>query len=47
MLDECVCDHCHEGVTMKALPGSSLDVVEAELFFRLLMGLLTDPMLLA
>ncbi len=43
MLEECIRDHCHESVTMKALPGSSLEVVEAELFFQLLMGLLADP----
>ncbi len=33
MLKEGVSDHCHEGVTMKALPGASLEVVEAEFFF--------------
>ena len=43
MLEECVGDHGHEGMTMEALPGSSLEVVEAELFFQLLMGLLADP----
>ena len=43
MLEEGVGDHRHERVTMKALPGSSLEVVEAELFFQLLMGLLADP----
>ena len=30
MLEESVSDHRHERVTMKALPGSSLEVVEAE-----------------
>jgi hypothetical protein len=30
-------------MTVKALPGSSLEVVEAEFFFQLLMGLLADP----
>jgi hypothetical protein len=40
MLEECIRDHCHESVTVKALPGSYLEVVEAELFFQLLMGLL-------
>ena len=29
MLKEGVSDHCHEGVTVKALPGASLEVVEA------------------
>jgi hypothetical protein len=43
MLEECVRDHCHESVPVKALPGSSLEVVEAELFFQLLMGPLADP----
>jgi len=42
MLEEGVSDHRHERVTMKTLPGSSLEVVEAELFFQLLMGLLAD-----
>ena len=28
---------------MKALPGSSFEVIEAEFFFQLLMGLLADP----
>ena len=43
MLEEGVSDHRHEGVTVKALPGSSLEVIEAEFFFQLLMGLLADP----
>ena len=43
MLKEGVSDHCHEGVTVKALPGSSLEVVEAEFFFQLLMRLLANP----
>jgi len=43
MLEEGECKHRHEGMTVKALPGSSLEVVEAELFFQLLMGLLADP----
>ena len=30
MLEEGISDHRHERVTMKALPGSSLEVVEAE-----------------
>jgi hypothetical protein len=29
MLKEGVSDHCHEGVTVKALPGTFLEVVEA------------------
>ena len=43
MLKEGVSDHCHEGVTVKALPGASLEVVEAEFFFHLLVGLLANP----
>ena len=30
-------------MTVKALPGSSLEVVEAEFLFQLLMGLLANP----
>ena len=43
MLEEGVGDHRHERVTVKALPGSSLEVIEAEFLFQLLMGLLADP----
>ena len=43
MLEEGVSNHRHERVTMKALPGSSLEVVEAEFFFQLLMGLFAYP----
>ncbi len=43
MLEEGVGDHGHERMTVKALPGTSLEVVEAEFFFQLLMGLLADP----
>ena len=43
MLEECVRDHRHEGVTVKALPGSFLEVVEAEFLLQLLMRLLADP----
>ena len=43
MLKEGVGDHRHQGVSMKALPGSSLEVIEPEFFLHLLMGLLTDP----
>jgi len=39
MLEEGVSDHCHESVTVKALPGSSFEVVEAEFLFQLLMRL--------
>src|SRR6266536_3614889 len=43
MLQERVSDHCHESMTVKALPRSSLEVIEAKLFFQLLMSLLADP----
>ena len=43
MLEESIGDHCHESVTVKALPGSSLEVVETEFLLELLMGLLADP----
>jgi hypothetical protein len=43
MLEEGIGDHCHERVTVKTLPGSSLEVIEAEFLFELLMRLLADP----
>jgi hypothetical protein len=43
MLKEGICDHCHERVTVKTVPGSSFEVVEAKLLFQLLMGLFADP----
>jgi len=43
MLEECVNDHGHERVAMKAPPGSSLKVVKPELLFQLLMGLSANP----
>ena len=43
MLKKGVGDHCHERMTAKALPGSTLEVVKTEFFFQLLMGLLADP----
>jgi hypothetical protein len=42
MLEKGVIDHRYESV-VKALPESSLEVVEAEFLFQLLMGLLADP----
>jgi hypothetical protein len=36
-------DHAHEGVSVKSLPRSPLEVIEAELFLQLLMSLLADP----
>ena len=43
ILKEGECEHRHERMTVKALPGSSLEVVEAEFLFQLLMSLLTNP----
>ena len=43
MLEECVSDHGHERMTMKALPGSSLEVIKPEFLFQLLMGLFANP----
>ena len=43
MLKEGVSDHCHERVSVKAVPGSTLEVVEPEFFFHLLVGLFTNP----
>ena len=43
MLKEGIGDHCHEGMTVKAMPGSSLEVIETEFLFQLLMGLFTNP----
>ena len=42
MLEECVSDHGHERMTMEALPGSSLEVIQPEFPFQLLMGLFAD-----
>jgi len=39
MLEEGVSDHRHERVTMEALPGPALEVVETEFLFQLLVGL--------
>jgi hypothetical protein len=43
MLEECESDHGHERMTMKALPGSSLEVIKPEFLFQLLMGLFANP----
>ena len=43
MLEEGVRDHRHERMTVKALPGSPLEVIEAEFFFQLLVCLLAYP----
>jgi len=43
MLEESVRDHRHERMTVKALPGSPLEVIETEFFFQLLVSLLANP----
>jgi len=43
MLEECVSNHCHQRVTMKAVPRPSLEVVETEFLLQLLMSLFADP----
>ena len=43
MLEEGVSDHRHKCMTVKALPGSSLEVVKTEFFFHLLVSLLANP----
>ena len=43
MLKEGVRDHYHEHVSVQALPGPSLEVIETEFFFHLLVGLLANP----
>ena len=43
MLKEGVSDHCHERVSVKAVPGSTLEVIETEFFLQLLVRLLANP----
>ena len=43
MLEEGVSNHCHEGVTVKAVPRSPLEVIETEFFLQLLMRLFANP----
>ena len=43
MLEECVSNHRHQRMTMKAVPRSSLEVIETEFLLQLLMSLLADP----
>src|SRR5882672_4106773 len=43
MLEEGVRDHRHERMTVKALPGPSLEVIKTEFFFQLLVSLLANP----
>src|SRR5258707_11564305 len=43
MLEEGVSNHCHQRVTVKAVPRPSLEVVEPEFLLQLLMSLFADP----
>ena len=43
MLKEGIGDHRHEGMTIQALPGSSLEVIEPQFLFQLLVRLLANP----
>jgi hypothetical protein len=43
MLEEGGGDHRHKRMTMQALPGSALEVIETEFFFQLLVSLLANP----
>jgi hypothetical protein len=43
ILEESVGDHCHERMTVKALPGSALEVIETKFFVQLLVSLLANP----
>ena len=43
ILEESVGDHRHERMTIEALPGSALEVIEAKFILQLLMGLLAEP----
>src|ERR1700692_3311428 len=43
MLKEGIGDHRHEGMTMQALPRSSLEVIEPQFLFQLLVRLLANP----
>ena len=43
MLEEGVSDHRHKRMTVKALPGSPLEVIKTEFFFHLLVSLLANP----
>src|SRR5262245_14423850 len=43
VLEEGVGDHRHERMTVKALPGSSFEVIKAKFFFHLLVSLLAYP----
>ena len=43
ILEKGVSNHCHERVTVKPVPRSSLEVIETEFLLQLLMGLFANP----
>ena len=43
MLEEGVSAHRHKRMTVKTVPGSSLEVVKTEFFFHVLVSLLANP----
>ena len=43
MLEEGIGDHRHECVSVKALPGPTLEVIETKFLFQLLVSLLANP----
>jgi len=43
VLQEGVSNHRHKSVTVKTVPGPSLEVMETEFLFQLQMRLLADP----
>ena len=43
MLEKGVGDHRHQRMTVKALPGPTLEVVKTEFFFQLLVRLFAYP----
>src|SRR3990172_4548643 len=43
ILEESIGNHRHECMTMQALPGSALEVIETQFLFQLLVSLLANP----
>ena len=43
MLEVGVSDHRHQRMAARTLPGAAFEVIEAEFFFHLLVGLFADP----
>jgi hypothetical protein len=46
VLEECVSDHGHERMTVQALPGSSLEVIEPQFFLSIADGPVRKPIAL-